>query len=424
MVNLSSTYIRILSLLLFLGGFSACDNENEPDVPETGPANRTVLVYMMAENSLSDFAEKRTDSDIEEMIQGASSIPDNDHLIVFLDDANTSRNPRIYEIKKATGNVAAQAELIMEYTGEACSTDPAVLEEVLTYVKTKFPAKGYGLVMWSHGSGWLPVEDSAYTKDSRSIGVDNEQNTYSNTGAEMEITALAEVLAGFGQLDFLYFDACYMQGIEVAYELRNVTDYVIGCPAETPAIGARYDRIISPMFASTADIEGIVKDDYNYYQSIYNTTNKGNNENYGCLLSAIKCDELEALATLTAPVIARKAADKQVLSVNGIQTYRGTNSWPEFYDFNGAMHALLSETADEYAQRLEQFNKVVICRVHTDEWYGGGTWGTWFPVKDESLSPYGGVSIYVPKNNSSYLDWNTAFRKTAWYNAVWKNTGW
>lgn len=422
-MNISFKYIRILGLLLMLGGFSAC-NDDESDIPETGPANRTVLVYMMAENSLSNFAEQGSgnlDSDIEEMVLGASSIPDNDHLIVFLDDANTSHNPRIYEIKKATGKMKARVELVKEYPAELCSTDPAVLEEVLDYVKTNFPAKGYGLVMWSHGGGWLPA---AKVKDSRSIGIDNEENSASNIGFEMEISALAEVLADFGKLDFLYFDACYMQGIEVAYELKEVTDYVIGCPAETPAIGARYDRIILPMFASTVDVEGIVLKNYQYYLSFYEVGNKSHPENYGCLLSAIRCNELDALAALTAPIIEREASDKHLLPIGSdIQTYRGTSSWPEFYDFCGAIYSL-SNTNDEYAQWLIQFNKAVVCRVHTDEWFGGGSWAKWLEVKDEHVSPYGGVSMYVPYDSPSHAKWNKAFQNTQWYQAVWKNTGW
>ena len=299
-MNTPLKYSRLIVLFFLALIVSACHDDDE--TPKTGPANRTVLVYMMAENSLSKYAEEggSLDSDIQEMIQGASSIPDNDHLIVFLDDADASQKPRIYEIKKATKKKEAQAELVREYTEEVCSTDPAVLEEVLNYVKRNYPAKGYGLVMWSHGSGWLPAGQK---KDSRSIGVDNENNTSSNTGIEMEISDLAEVIAGFGKLDFLYFDACYMQGIEVAYELRGVTDYVIGCPAETPALGARYDKIIPPMFAPVADIKGIVNNNFNYYLSIYNTNTKNDAENYGCLMSAIKCSELDALAEMTAPIM-------------------------------------------------------------------------------------------------------------------------
>lgn len=416
-MNVFRTYISVLSLLYGLAGLVAC-KDDEPRLPEPGPANRTVVVYMMAENSLSDYARL----DIDEMIQGASSIPDNDHLIVFLDNANSSLTPCIYEIKKASGEVKAQAESVHEYTGELCSTDPAVLRDVLGYVKKNYPARSYGLVMWSHGSGWLPV-DEGYIKDSRSIGVDNEKNTGSNYGIEMEISALAEVLAGFGHLDFLYWDACYMQGIEVAYELKEVTDYVIGCPAETPVIGAKYDRILSSMFAATVNIEGIVRGNYEYYSSVYNTTVKGDKNNYGCLLSAIKCDELDALAEVTAPVIVRKASGRQPLPVgDGIQTYRGTSSFPEFYDIHGVIHSLSER--EEYAQWLVQFGKAVVCSVHTDEWYGRGSMGRWLKVVDESLSPYGGVSMYVPYDSSSHAAWNKAFQNTRWYKAVWGNTGW
>lgn len=418
-MNRIHSYIFILSLLGSLA-LAACSSDGD-EPPTTEPANRTVLVYMMAENSLSHFAEG---GDIEEMVSGASSIPDNDHLIVFVDDANASRMPRIYEIKKASGKEEAQAKTVKEYAEEVCSADPAVLQEVLRYVKQNYPAKGYGLVMWSHGRGWLPAQSPSYIKDSRTIGIDNEKNTSSNSGAEMEITALGEVLAGFGRLDFLYFDACYMQGIEVAYELRNVTDYLIGCPAETPGPGARYDKIIAPMFATTANIQGIVMNNYNYYASIYDnyvTNHIDADENFGSLMSAIKCDELDLLADLTAPIITREAASGQALPVgNGVQTYRGSTSFPDFYDLCGTIYSLCE--ANEYETWRTQFDKAVICRVHTAQWYSGST--GWKTVADESVSPYGGVSMYVPKSSSSYDTWNAAFRQTGWYRAVWNRTGW
>lgn len=422
----SLSYLRLMGLLAWASLIAACgSNNNEPELPDDDePANRTVLVYIMAENSLSDYAEEglyNIDSDIEEMIQGASDIPDNDHLIVFLDAANSSEMPRIYEIEKASGSTAAQAKLVKEYTEEVCSTDPAVLQEVLAYVKQNFPANGYGLVMWSHGSGWIPAEQ---VKDSRSIGIDNEKNTTSDSGPEMEISALAEVLADFGKLDFLYFDACYMQCIEVAYELRNVTDYVMGSPVETPATGAYYTDIIEPMFATTADIEGIVENNYNYYAAIYaNYLSTGNdpNNNLGCLTSAIRCDELEALAQITEPIITREASGATVLSQSGVQAYRGSrtaSSYPDFYDLRGTIYAL-AESDAEYDEWLEQFNKTVVYRFATAQWYAGSTgWNT------VNTSLYGGVSLYVPRSISAYASWNSAFQDTAWYSAVWSETGW
>ena len=44
-------------------------------------------------------------------------------------------------------------------------------------------------------------------------------------------------------------NCCNFMCLEVLYELRNVTDYIIGSPAEIPDQGAPYDEIVPDMFA-------------------------------------------------------------------------------------------------------------------------------------------------------------------------------
>ena len=44
--------------------------------------------------------------------------------------------------------------------------------------------------------------------------------------------------------DFIMFDACFMMSVEVAYEVRNYTDYYIGSPTENPGPGAPYDKVV------------------------------------------------------------------------------------------------------------------------------------------------------------------------------------
>ncbi len=418
------------------------DGSEVPDAPRL--ANRTVLVYIMAENGLSDFAETGVggvDSDITEMIAGATAIPDNDHLLVFLDDADSLRNPRIYEIRKADKKQPNRAEVVKEYAMQEdenlCSADPAVLAEVLGYVKKEYAAQSYGLVMWSHGSGWLP---SKKIKDSRSIGVDNGNDSSSNKGVEMEISHLAEVLAQFGGVDFIYFDACHMQGIEVAYQLKEVTDYVIGSPAETPGTGARYDRILAPMFAAQADIAGIVNNNYNYYASLYKAyedsgydSNRDPYDNCGCVLSAIKCSELTNLADATRVLVQKYASKQTILEVDGsVQRYRGKvtfdDRYPDYYDLNGVMHHIA--TSAEYASWLAAFNRAIPYKVCTSRWYSSfwdSSSGPWRSIMPEADSPFGGVSMYVPQSSdsgSTYATWNSQMKRTGWYQAVWNGTGW
>ena len=50
----------------------------------------------------------------------------------------------------------------------------------------------------------------------------------------MNIEDLKSVLQKAPHFDFIMFDACFMQSVEVAYELRDYCDYYIGFPAENP----------------------------------------------------------------------------------------------------------------------------------------------------------------------------------------------
>ena len=45
-------------------------------------------------------------------------------------------------------------------------------------------------------------------------------------------------------MDVIYTDACLMGGIEVAYQLKDVSDYLVFSPELTPGPGGEYQGII------------------------------------------------------------------------------------------------------------------------------------------------------------------------------------
>ena len=47
-------------------------------------------------------------------------------------------------------------QIIEEYTQSDLSTDPVFMKNVLQKVMEEMPADSYGLVLSSHGSGWVP----------------------------------------------------------------------------------------------------------------------------------------------------------------------------------------------------------------------------------------------------------------------------
>ena len=71
--------------------FIACHHHDDHPVDEQ--SERTVLVYMAAENNLNSFAA----SDLEEMKTGSKSLDKRQNLIVYVDQAETTPPYKIFQ---------------------------------------------------------------------------------------------------------------------------------------------------------------------------------------------------------------------------------------------------------------------------------------------------------------------------------------
>lgn len=397
-----------LCLLLLPLGWTACsdDDETEPESTPVESYSKVVIAYMMAENSLNNHSPL----DVEEMKQGASSIPADCRLVVFLD--NTAL-PRLLEFGPQGMRTLATLST------DVCSTDSAQMDGILTAIRQRYPAQTYGLILWSHGSGWIPQHAESAASGApkrRTIGIDNNQNTLSNTGREMNIGTLRHVLEHHPKMEFIFFDACYMQGIETAYELKDVTDYLIGSPAETPGRGAPYDDLMPALFDRPLQPERFLEIIYNEYAN-----------SSGVLLSAVRCDELEALAAATQPHVQALFAGRTEVSTTGVQAYgvyrRETFYRPEFFDMNDFMYRHLEP--DDYEAWKVQFDRAVCARKATVKWPSSIPPYYFTPILTNP-ERYGGLSLFVPAEKyNTNGGWNDDFRHMAWYDAAgWAFTGW
>lgn len=373
--------------------------------------DRTVLVYMAAENSLSYGAFH--EQDIDEMLQAAGDISKNSRMLVYVDDTDL---PRILSVELKGGKPTTK--VLHKYTSEHNSGDTETLRLVMELVSEHSPSLSYGLILWSHGEAWLPAKAPVQ----RSICIDNERNSYSNSGTKMEIDEVAAVLQGFPRLQFIMFDACFMQAIEVAYELRHVTHYVIASPAEIPNPGAPYERMVKPMFANPFDAAKVAEEYYRMYSdSIISVYEGSENPRYGVSLSVIDCDWLDDLAAATAEMVMKYVSKDSVIDLSGIQRYYPIRSSyrPEYYDMNGYMLRLIKDEAD-YTRWKKAFDRAVPYAVSTEWWYSNDA-----RTQRVDLAHYGGVSCYVPQDLTVYSSLNGKFRTTSWYTATgWGKKGW
>ena len=172
---------------------------------------------------------------------------------------------------------------------------------------SKYLADSYGLVYWSHGDGWLPYPLRAGT---RWVGQDK-----GNGDNRMNISEFVEILKSAPHFDFMLFDACYMQSVEVIYQLRDRTDYFIGSPTEIPGPGAPYEAVVPALFSQDKPEINIAESYYTVYAEKYNNGIGISNENWtgGVSVSVVKSSELPALATATKGVLQTAASMQQIL---------------------------------------------------------------------------------------------------------------
>lgn len=233
----------IIYSFLFALLLGSC-NKEEIEIPK-GTPQRTILAYMIAGGNLGSDIR----ANIYQMMKVASDKERNWGNLVIYYSENKSKS-YLFQIKEDK-NGKVITDTLRFYENQSAIL-PETMHSVIKETIELFPAKSYGLILSSHGTSWLPTNFSSL----RSFGAEGGKN--------MEITELNEALEGF-HFDFMLFDACYMSGIECAYELKDKTDYLLGSPTEVLARGFPYEDFLPALFKEKADLEQVTKSFYDYY---------------------------------------------------------------------------------------------------------------------------------------------------------------
>ena len=397
-------------LLMLLGSCTFFELKKpvvEPDVVERGDTARsTLLVYMMAENTLNGFV----DYDVKEIIQAVPTVPGDCRLFVYIDD---NSSPQLIQYFRLTNGEVGDTVLPL-FADDVCSSDTAALGAVFDFLLDGYPTESLDVVLWSHGDGWLP--DKARKAPQRSIGVDNGKNIYSDrTTRAIEIPELAALLERLPvKVNRLMFDACFMQGVEVAYALRNAVQWVIASPAEIPGDGAPYETVVGAFFASDG-----VEDILNYYKAGYD------GDFMGVVLSAAYMPAMQELADAVYPNVIkyfnshrkRDYIDVFAYLPGGAQGLKGP--MPCYYDANAVMKKYLAEA--DYLAWKRALDAAVPYTVTTGSWYSAY-------VNDNisvDTAVYSAISIYMPQATSRNESLNADFATTEWFlDAGWGEAGW
>jgi outer membrane protein assembly factor BamB len=202
-------------------------------------AKWTVLVYMDGD---SDFEKAAVDSFLQMASIGSSS---DVSLLVQMDRIDPDHLPpntyddtrygdwsvchRFYVGKDMEPTETNAIDDWGDGTGgrEVNMGDPNTLASFVSWAVENYPAESYSLILPTHGTGF------------RGFGYDMTPQL-----DNVSLLELKEALESAGtRFGVIGFDACYMGLIEVAYQIKDYTDYVVASQEATPYGGWPYHTI-------------------------------------------------------------------------------------------------------------------------------------------------------------------------------------
>ena len=385
-------YFALLLITLSLC-FTSCEKEETP--PAT--VDQTVLMYLPWATNLLDAFQTNI-QDMESAI--ARNIIKNERVVVFLSTSPTEAE--LFELKYQKGTCVRVP--LKKYSSPAFTT-AAGITAILEDVKFFAPAHRYAMTIGCHGMGWIPVTK---TEKARSVG---QKFHWEYEGALMtrffggltsnyqtEITTLAKGITDAGiKMEYILFDDCYMSSIEVAYDLREVADYLIGCPTEIMAYGMPYADI-GPYLLGKVDYEGICNAFLSFYQN-YTDMPCGT-------IGITVCSELDRMAAVMNKINAACTFDPAYrYSIQRMDGYTPIL----FFDYADYVAKLCMRTPELLPEFEEQLERVIpsIYRKHTDFFYSAS-------AGKIKISTYSGITTSDPSINPLA----NPRMETAWYKAT------
>lgn len=392
---------RVLSVL-FLGMIFMTLTSCEKEVKNS--KKRNILFYIGGDCDLSGEAATKIDQ------IRAGWTPGKGEMLIYADRQNQGAALlRINNTKDANGYYGLDT---LEVYGNENSADAAVLNRVINKVVSHYPADCYGMIFFSHASGWLP---EGTLSNPRSMVIDSGDNG-EGANREMEYTDFAAAIPD-GQFDFIILEACLMADVMSMYELRHKAQYILASSAEivSPGFGGR-NNILTETYKNEVmrlyDVQNpvnIVVSGFGqaYYDRI--AAIPENSAYCSTTLSVIKMDEMENLALMVKSVLQGVEFNEANLNINEIQNFdRATYTRRMRYlDLGHVMENLVSDS--QYEIFNNQLEKTVVWKVATKGFLLGERYNYY-------INHHSGLTTYITQSKYPFL--NSVYEESAWYKAI------
>lgn len=360
-------------------------SKDDPNPSE--PTRRTILIYMVATNSLNGYDVY----DVDEITRALNSCDINNCRLLLYRVSTSDTEAKLVEMLRSNGKV--ETHLLKNYgKSTKMSLTTKRFSQVLADVKQLAPAKEYGLVLWSHSVAWAFTRSTTQAETTtRSRRLDGFGD---DSGETMQIDSLAYAIPN-GMFHFIWSDVCYMGTIEVAYELRNDTRYFIGSPTETLSYGMPYDQNVPCFFEPEANLVQACENMYNFY-------NNQSGEYRSVTITMVDCSKLEPVAKACEEI---SIADKDIDTRNLLCYNSSKNRF--FFDFLQVYNQIADD--NQYSRLCDAYNDAIVYKAATPKFLNS------IVIDSENFS---GLSTYVMGSSTARNE--MAYKQLEWYKRLYR----
>lgn len=383
-------FFLLLFSIIVLASCGGNDDPVDPFVPTK--TKNTLFVFMpyTANNNGYNSLYENLKINLEDMEQAIKQEKGlgNSQLIVFISES--IKTSHLIYIGYNKGK--CQRDTLKTYTDYDYTTSDGITS-LLTGIKQMAPADNYSMIIGCHGEGWMPKPKSTQTR------------YFGGTAIPIDISNFNEGIKNAGmKMNFILFDDCYMSGMEVAYQLRESSNYLIASTSEMMGYGIPYHLILKYMLADTPDYKAICEDFTNFYRTYKSGIQP---MPYGTI-AVTDLNYAEAMA-----IYMKKLNSTHTFDINKIDDLQDLDvqhfTPTVYFDFGSYLRVLCGDDAAAYAEATNILKDLVPYK---------GTTGKIFSLAGQSeleLKEFSGLTISDPSINSRAIEKK---KQTAWWNAT------
>lgn len=346
----------------------------------------------------------------------------NTRVLVFF--SNNANNSTLFDLTYNDVTKEVSRTPIKTYEGSAYNSANG-FADILNEVRQNAEALNYALIIGGHGCGWSCADDWInYPNQAKSFntqqtlsydtpfsgiqfGTDPDNPTTRFFGSvdrkenSIDLSTLVEGIKQSGiKMQYILFDVCYMGNVETAYELKDVTNYLVASSSEIMAKGIPYRLMWSYLNGTTPNYSSLVNGIVNFY--------KNSNAPY-CNMAAIDCRQLDALANVMKEINQKYTFDTTI-PLDSIQPLDG---FLPHLTYDMAVYVdSLRPNGYLKEQFSNQLKKTVKAAAHTDCAY---TALKLYPEVTIKIKNYCGLSISDPSQHPVAI---RGKEKTGWWKAT------